>query len=128
MTLRNAYQQPQGELADRIEWWLFWDCAGRWADETELLRRFGLRERDLRTDGDAPGLLSRFAISRPGGGYCHILRATTAEWLAFRWRQYRAAIRVLVRVRYLRDKRQHCIAPHRAEIWESDTGQGRLLA
>lgn len=100
---------------------------GGWVSASELARLFDLRERDLRSRHDKPGICSDFAISG-NDGFKHVLNATPAEWTQFEERLRAHATSELRRVKNLRRVRLNLSFPRSSHIFETKTGQGLLIA
>ena len=97
------------EVAHRIEQWL--SAQDGWVSAADICAKFGIAdERLLRCVGELPGLISEFAISHKKG-YRHVRKASTAEWLAFKFGLNRHGISELRRVRRLARVRHSVFLP-----------------
>jgi hypothetical protein len=109
------------DLAPQIEQWLL--TQDSWVSGATLCARFGIADdRDLRCWGETPGLISAFAISHTRKGYRHVRKASTLEWLAFKFTLMRHAISVIRRVRGLARVRHNVFLPTLPPT-EKDSGQ-----
>jgi hypothetical protein len=94
-----------------------------WVSAAEICAHFHVVERELRTDGEDPGLCTEFAISG-ARGYRHVRNATRLEWLGFKFRLLRHAISEFRRVRHLSQVRHNITrAGVGAYRVEADSGQ-----
>ena len=115
------------EISAAIEQTLL--ASGDWVPTPSLCQQFGISERSLRDLDDRPGLCSGFAISRnKPGGFKHVHKATTSEWLSFKHSMRKHAIKELVRVRTLAGRRHNTLASRLPMPTERDTGQGLFPA
>lgn len=94
---------------------------GGWVSAAELARLFSVKQRELRTRDDKPGLCSNFAISG-NAGFKHVRKATDQEWRHFEARLRAHGIAELARVKRLRIARQD----RPQSRFETATGQGLL--
>lgn len=110
------------DLSARIEQYLL--ETRDWVDTDVLCARFLITERQLRGIHDQPGLVSNFAISRPGqGGFKHASLATQTEYLRWKHCLRKHAIKELVRVAAV-DRRRHTLTRTVAtHIFEKHSGQ-----
>ena len=97
-----------------------------WVPTEELCAAFGVSERQLRGVGGQPGLCSTIAISRKtnGGGFRHILSATTMEWLRFKHSERSHAISDFRRIARLDRERHQAVRLTVAMSFERDSRQG----
>jgi len=96
-----------------------------WVSSDEICRVFGLRDdRPLRQVGSRPGLCTTFAISGDKG-FRHVSCATKKEWLTFKHKMRRHAVREMVRTRDLEKRRSVVLREYRrpAIKYEVDSGQ-----
>jgi hypothetical protein len=90
--------------AVQIEQWLL--AQPGWVSAADLCAALGIqRQRELRTLGDVPGLVSEFAISHTRKGYRHYLKATTKEWLQFKHSRRNHGIREFRRISRMQSRR-----------------------
>lgn len=83
-------------LARQIELYLL--DKGTWVSVAELCRRFEIRDRQLRADGDRDGLLDDFAVSSTRGrehGYMHVHCIEREDYLRAKRRLRKHSIRQL---------------------------------
>jgi hypothetical protein len=100
---------------------------GGWVSAAELARLFNVKERELRSRDEKPGICSSFAISG-NCGFKHVRHATATEWSHFESRMRSHAIAELVRVKNLRAARGRQTTPAPRHAFETTTGQGLLIA
>ena len=93
-----------------------------WVSAAELVATFSVDERQLRQDGDLPGLCTGYAISGPKG-FKHVKSATTAEWLSFKHRLRRHGISELGRVSRLDRVRHEVKRAVASVLLERDSAQ-----
>jgi len=109
----------------QIERWML--TQETWVSAAVLCGEFQIAdERQLRCIGEVPGLISDFAISHSKKGYRHVKKATTAEWLMFKFSLLRHAISEMRRVRRLASVRHNTFLPT-VPMSEKDSGQGILF-
>jgi hypothetical protein len=113
------------DLAPQIEAWLL--AQPGWVSASDLCARFGIAdERLLRCIGTVPGLVSEFAISHTRKGYRHVRKASTLEWLAFKFTLMRHSISQIRRIRRLAQVRHNVFLPTMPPS-EKDSGQYLLI-
>jgi hypothetical protein len=108
----------------QIELWLL--DQGGWVPGEVLRARFGLRERELRADGDRDGLLDRFAVSNSQRGYCHVRHLKKEDFLRVTRSLLRHGVRELRKVSSWRKARHAQRVGLRQDLREVATGQGLL--
>jgi hypothetical protein len=81
-----------------------------WVATDEICLIFYVDPRELRAQGDKPGLCSEFAISGPHG-FRHISTCTNEEWLQFSERIHAHGLSELRRISALRIKREGAVTP-----------------
>jgi hypothetical protein len=109
------------DLAPQIAEWLL--AQPGWVSATDLCARFGIDDdRQLRCIGEVPGLISEFAISHTRKGFRHVKKASTLEWLVFKFSLMRHAISVIRRVKRLARVRHNVFLPTTPPT-EKDSGQ-----
>lgn len=111
---------PDDAIKAQIEAYLLKD--GGWVPTFEICALFGVTERQLRQTADNPGLCTDFAISKDKH-YRHVHCAAQGEWLHFKHRMRRHAIKEFVRVRNLNRSRHDATRLYKETAWEKDTGQ-----
>lgn len=112
------------DLASQVEVWL--QLQPGWVPAAEICRQFGVEERDLRAVHDNPGLLTEFAISSHQG-FKHVRNASRQEFLDFKHRLRKHALRELRRTRRLDAARHRLTTPAHQRPIRAELDGGQLV-
>jgi hypothetical protein len=115
------------DLQHQIEEYLL--ARGTWVSTAELETMFGVEERQLRQSGKDLGLITEFALSRPGRGFIHIDLAPTSDWIRCKNAVRREALARFRKLKIWSIRRSHLTvkSPRRSVVFEKDSDQAVLF-